>query len=120
MAGGFFLSHFVIDGPLFDDPVMSMFGLVIINLGVFALLMFALFAVKEGRKQANREARAKRKALKQQNKAAGLFTVSESSSTSLTSTVATSTSTPVRKTINRPMATVAPSHSKNYTRPGKK
>lgn len=114
MAGGFVLSHFILDGPLFEDPLTSIFGLVTINLAVFALVMIALIAVKEGKK----EARARRKALKAQRRGEKLTGAAESAVTERPGLPTTLNSAPQATRAAQSLA--AAGHSKNYTRPSKK
>ena len=121
MAGGFILLHIIpFDGKLFDDPEQAIFSLVILNLAVFILLILALISVKEGRKKAAREAKARRRALKQ-SQSDQLVTVAESPSTALPKTVsASSSSGEATRGTARPMAAAGSAQSKNYTRPSKK
>lgn len=121
MAGGFILLHIIpFDGKLFDDPEQAIFSLVILNLAVFVLLILALISVREGRKKAALEAKARRRALKQ-SPPDQLVTVAESTSTALPKAVSTSSSPhKANGSASRPLATAGSAQSKNYTRPSKK
>ena len=120
MPGGFILLHIIpIDGKLFDDPEQAIFSLVLLNLAVFILLILALISVKEGRKKAALEAKARRKALKQ-SQSKPPVSVAENSTTPLPKTVSSSTSTGKANHNSQPLATVGSTNSKNYTRPSKK
>jgi len=124
MAGGFILLHIIpFDGKLFDDPEQAIFSLVVLNLAVFVLLILALMSVKEGRKKAAREAKARRKALKQ-SQADQFVTLAESGS------ISANVSKPVSKPAQsqpgkarqapRPLKAANLAGSKNYSRPAKK
>jgi hypothetical protein len=124
MAGGFIFLHIIpFDGKLFDDPEQAIFSLVVLNLAVFILLILALMSVKEGRKKAAREAKARRKALKQ-NQSDQLVALAESSPAG--ATVSTAVSKPAQsqpakvRRASRPLAAASTGRSKNYSRPAKK
>jgi hypothetical protein len=124
MAGGFIFLHIIpFDGKLFDDPEQAIFSLVVLNLAVFILLILALMSVKEGRKKAAREAKARRKALKQ-SQPDQLVALAESSPAG--PAVSTVVSKPAQsrpakaRRAPRPLAAASSGGSKNYSRPAKK
>jgi ABC-type transport system involved in cytochrome bd biosynthesis fused ATPase/permease subunit len=124
MAGGFIFLHIIpFDGKLFDDPEQAIFSLVVLNLAVFILLILALMSVKEGRKKAAREAKARRKALKQ-NQSDQLVALAESSP--VRAAVAKPVSKPAQsqpakaRRASRPLEAANSGGSKNYSRPAKK
>jgi hypothetical protein len=124
MAGGFILLHIIpFDGKLFDDPEQAIFSLVVLNLAVFILLILALMSVKEGRKKAAREAKARRRALKQ-SQADQFVTLPESGP--ITASVSKPVSKPAQsqpakaRQAPRPLEAANSAGSKNYSRPAKK
>lgn len=120
MAGGFILLHFIpLDGKLFEDPQQAILTLVLLNLAVFIMLILALISVKEGRKKAARDTKARRKGLKQ-SQSEQIARVAESSMTTLPKTVYRSASTGPANDTSRPLATVGSTNSNNYSRPSKK
>ncbi len=124
MVDGFIFLHIIpFDGKLFDDPEQAIFSLVVLNLVVFMLLIIALMSVKEGRKKAAREAKARRRALKQ-SQADQFVTLAENGpgQATISKTVSKPAQTQPGKArrASRPLAAANSAGSKNYSRPAKK
>jgi hypothetical protein len=120
MAGGFIFLHIIpFDGKLFDDPEQAIFSLVVLNLAVFVLLILALMSVKEGRKKAAREAKARRKALKQ-SQADQFVTLAESGPISANVSKPAQSQPGKARQAPRPLKAANLAGSKNYSRPAKK
>ncbi|MDB5082320.1 MAG: hypothetical protein JWP00_4244 [Chloroflexi bacterium] len=118
MAGGFILLHIIpFDGKFFDDPEQAIFSLLILNLAVFILIIMALISVREGRKKAALEAKAQRKAAKQ-NLADQVSKLDGGSAAPEPKTASKPGSSGKKTQGSRSMAATSP--AKNYTRPTKK